>query len=237
MRGATFLSVLHALSIRNFNPRSSCEERHGKTSLLWQMAKISIHAPHARSDDAGEAGTDDHKISIHAPHARSDDPWIDALVSWTKISIHAPHARSDDILDTFGALEDTFQSTLLMRGATCRGGNDAGCEHDFNPRSSCEERLCRRHAGTAGSDFNPRSSCEERLIGRWCNERCLHFNPRSSCEERRQPAAMSCVARHFNPRSSCEERPSGVRGVSWSQANFNPRSSCEERHAEIPMRG
>ena len=115
----------------------------GATYLLCENVAghmISIHAPHARSDDAGEAGTDDHKISIHAPHARSDDPWIDALVSWTKISIHAPHARSDDILDTFGALEDTFQSTLLMRGATCRGGNDAGCEHDFNPRSSCEER-------------------------------------------------------------------------------------------------
>ena len=130
------------------------------------------------------------------------------------ISIHAPHARSD----------------------ACQPGKDYS-QVGFNPRSSCEERLCRRHAGTAGSDFNPRSSCEERLIGRWCNERCLHFNPRSSCEERRQPAAMSCVARHFNPRSSCEERPSGVRGVSWSQANFNPRSSCEERHAEIPMRG
>ena len=166
MRGATFLSVLHALSIRNFNPRSSCEERHGKTSLLWQMAKISIHAP----------------------HARSDDPWIDALVSWTKISIHAPHARSDDILDTFGALEDTFQSTLLMRGATCRGGNDAGCEHDFNPRSSCEER---------------RLSTRKRLQSSGISIHAPHARSDGFCISKRRKTA------YFNPRSSCEERLSG----------------------------
>ena len=34
------------------------------------------------------------KISIHAPHARSDAEQADALAA-TYISIHAPHARSD----------------------------------------------------------------------------------------------------------------------------------------------
>ena len=163
MRGATTDSVRfflqYKISIHAPHARSDTTLLKTYSFKTW----ISIHAPHARSDHLTNGccesltafqstllmrgatcivnvPTRDMIISIHAPHARSDDPWIDALVSWTKISIHAPHARSDDILDTFGALEDTFQSTLLMRGATCRGGNDAGCEHDFNPRSSCEER-------------------------------------------------------------------------------------------------
>ena len=57
-------------------------------------------------------------ISIHAPHARSDafrrrDERI------PRISIHAPHARSDK---------------HVMR--------DSRAGSYFNPRSSCEERLC-----------------------------------------------------------------------------------------------
>ena len=34
----------------NFNPRSSCEERHDKIADVNELAYISIHAPHARSD-------------------------------------------------------------------------------------------------------------------------------------------------------------------------------------------
>ena len=36
---------------------------------------------------------------------------------------------------------------------------------DFNPRSSCEERLEVRRRADAHLHFNPRSSCEERLDG------------------------------------------------------------------------
>ena len=212
MRGATYLLCenvaghmisIHAPHARSdwrrsfrrastsyFNPRSSCEERHGKTSLLWQMAKISIHAPHARSDDAGEAGTDDHKISIHAPHARSDAPWIDALVSWTKISIHAPHARSDDILDTFGALEDTFQSTLLMRGATPPTPTSANAVIFQSTLLMRGATMMSTRSARTSSNFNPRSSCEERrcTLGR-SSRRLTNFNPRSSCEERHSTPA------------------------------------------------
>ena len=35
-----------------------------------------------------------------------------------------------------------FQSTLLMRGATFHTFADIDTSHDFNPRSSCEERRC-----------------------------------------------------------------------------------------------
>ena len=126
---------------------------------------------------------------------------------------------------------------------------------NFNPRSSCEERLRLSCSTYSFPYFNPRSSCEERLHGRgW--QRHRHFNPRSSCEERpngRFSRAMRVY--YFNPRSSCEERrpvPSAsrhsmrfqstllMRGatrrpirVHKLERNFNPRSSCEERLAMV----
>ena len=102
---------------------------------------ISIHAPHARSDiiciavtyfflgfqstllmrGATSRRTSGFSrrlgISIHAPHARSDVFGGGAGGSAT-ISIHAPHARSD----------------ADGQSSRSRPGN-------FNPRSSCEERL------------------------------------------------------------------------------------------------
>ena len=106
------------------------------------QAGISIHAPHARSDDAIYKRPRQHGISIHAPHARSD-PATPMRTKWSFISIHAPHARSD-------------QCVFAVR-----------CfPQYFNPRSSCEERLL-RHARTgiySKTHFNPRSSCEERRL-------------------------------------------------------------------------
>ena len=102
------------------------------------MDKISIHAPHARSDVEPESTRDYIKfqstllmrgatsalhrlhtlehISIHAPHARSDST-SEFVTSLHAISIHAPHARSD-----------LKNPTLAVRRS------------NFNPRSSCEER-------------------------------------------------------------------------------------------------
>ena len=90
-----------------------------------RLNEISIHAPHARSDQAEAAERERaHQISIHAPHARSDD---EHKVQWvcTQISIHAPHARSD-------SSRNTSRAKQLY----------------FNPRSSCEER---QHASPAKS--------------------------------------------------------------------------------------
>ena len=101
---------------------------------------ISIHAPHARSDLLEQHVETVNDISIHAPHARSD--CIPTQARWESvISIHAPHARSDRALFT-------SMNTRL----------------DFNPRSSCEERLAVHFVDRACFIvyFNPRSSCEER---------------------------------------------------------------------------
>ena len=139
MRGATSVSSKHAAT-RYFNPRSSCEERHRLITQrqssthfnprssceerldpkeAHELSLISIHAPHARSDVELFQTVIGLDISIHAPHARSDArAEFDYLT--IVISIHAPHARSD---------ADCFTSVKS--------------QSNFNPRSSCEERLQR----------------------------------------------------------------------------------------------
>ena len=51
MRGATSAFLSHDLRPFHFNPRSSCEERLGRYAEHG-VRRISIHAPHARSDSA-----------------------------------------------------------------------------------------------------------------------------------------------------------------------------------------
>ena len=141
MRGATWGSVSVSGS-SDFNPRSSCEERLKVTCRMTSCGLISIHAPHARSDMQAAANKEIKAyISIHAPHARSD-------VLFRRNSGQPPKKE--------------FQSTLLMRGATRprQSGRDLrkisihapharsdsfrtghiDFQHNFNPRSSCEER-------------------------------------------------------------------------------------------------
>ena len=102
-------------------------------------------------------------ISIHAPHAGSDDLGNRICRSGRMISIHAPHAGSDQMRGLLLREHGQFQSTLPMRGATkslARRGTildisihapHAGSDlrHTF-----CT-RLCERisiHAPHAGSD-------------------------------------------------------------------------------------
>ena len=102
---------------RNFNPRSSCEERQYlrltrprtyrfQSTLLMRGATPFIRQMYSRE-----------RISIHAPHARSDCR-AGLRTAYRHISIHAPHARSDHLAYKAGGKEKQFQSTLLMRGAT-----------------------------------------------------------------------------------------------------------------------
>ena len=146
----------------HFNPRSSCEERLVIRALFDFRIRISIHAPHARSDEREkERRFLDLVISIHAPHARSDKEWAKFTGDIKK-----------------------FQSTLLMRGATSRcrcrrllqdisiHAPHARSDPMVTPRGV--ERHISIHAPHARSD---RASCRSAHKGR-------HFNPRSSCEER-----------------------------------------------------
>ena len=141
MRGATqpchqchhgYLISIHAPHARSDRHLG---DRHN------HLCHISIHAPHARSDSIAIqctccAGC----ISIHAPHARSDEEFpVKQWQQWA-ISIHAPHARSDRFSPQRGMHRVSFQSTLLMRGATLVVPQLVVVDVHFNPRSSCEER-------------------------------------------------------------------------------------------------
>ena len=141
MRGATIDFLTHNYSRYNFNPRSSCEERHRKNLSRQPSCHFNPRSScEERLDDFlveyvgirafqstllmrgatfqyARVSRHGQRISIHAPHARSD------AISWRYktmskyISIHAPHARSD-----------------LSKVAP------SASRSNFNPRSSCEER-------------------------------------------------------------------------------------------------
>ena len=205
MRGATRRQIYMLQRHRNFNPRSSCEERL-YDYVAVRSCQISIHAPHARSD-SDQMSTSKQNMIFQSTLLMRGATWAVAeRVDNGEISIHAPHARSDVSHSHLITTITIFQSTLLMRGATIFYSRSLRSSPHFNPRSSCEERPSATSTATEPSNFNPRSSCEERLATFNAISLPNYFNPRSSCEERlcRSRAAISFL--YFNPRSSCEER-------------------------------
>ena len=143
MRGATGEIIWDGAVMTVFQATLLMRGATAQRGALTLSSGISIHAPHARSDILPMSALSNLTISIHAPHARSDlGPALGGLGG--RISIHAPHTRSDH------------------RPALCTQIR----QHDFNPRSSCEERLCASpYSLFCTSYFNPRSSCEERHQG------------------------------------------------------------------------
>ena len=106
-------------------------------SPMCAPQKISIHAPHARSDEVRAAvrrfGKFQSTLLMRgATRWQSSCRWL----------LHFNPRSSCEERRLFPAclyVAYTFQSTLLMRGATQKA--PARCRnHHFNPRSSCEER-------------------------------------------------------------------------------------------------
>ena len=161
MRGATRRQIYMLQRHRNFNPRSSCEERL-YDYVAVRSCQISIHAPHARSD-SDQMSTSKQNMIFQSTLLMRGATWAVAeRVDNGEISIHAPHARSDVSHSHLITTITIFQSTLLMRGATIFYSRSLRSSPHFNPRSSCEERPSATSTATEPSNFNPRSSCEER---------------------------------------------------------------------------
>ena len=138
-RGATPMPSNKLPNVIDFNPRSSREERlppalmfqsfhqfqstlltRGATKhRLWvsQVSVISIHAPHARSDEYRQQLQSSQKAFQSTLLTRGATATESGVSYGHAISIHAPHARSDQPCSD-----------------CCRF-----CQH-FNPRSSREER-------------------------------------------------------------------------------------------------
>ena len=123
----------------HFNPRSSCEERHSGRLL---RADAGYFNPRSSCEErrlrhnGGSAGT------YFNPRSSCEERLLLLLLfhAYFIISIHAPHARSDMPTVSGLAMRLTFQSTLLMRGATRMRETRSSRSTHFNPRSSCEER-------------------------------------------------------------------------------------------------
>ena len=118
MRGATRPCRENRGADMNFNPRSSCEERPAAEAA-------DIAGTIFQSTLLMRGATPSTNLVRTEPKFQSTLLMRGATTSYwpasrpVTISIHAPHARSDDRTDT----------PAPSRGA------------DFNPRSSCEERL------------------------------------------------------------------------------------------------
>ena len=104
--------------LRNFNPHSPCGERPVCFIVSLFVLLISIHTPHAGSDDRDQSRCDDRRD--FNPHSPCGERRFRMIVRnlMTKISIHTPHAGSDADKPGICAIGIGFQSTLPMRGAT-----------------------------------------------------------------------------------------------------------------------
>ena len=79
---------------------------------------ISIHAPHAGSDDKEDEMAFIVKRFLSTLPMRGATGWLCECGRESKISIHAPHAGSDGRRKSENEPIGGFLSTLPMRGAT-----------------------------------------------------------------------------------------------------------------------
>ena len=183
-----------------------------RKTLAVCIYNISIHAPYARSDlismsvppstsfqstllmrgatSSASRSRTFSSISIHAPHARSDLPSC-PRPSYLCCNFN-PRSSCEERpshLPTFMSLHSSFQSTLLMRGAT----------RELHAIVT-SVNLISIHAPHARSDFPTQLNIllfvifQSTLLMRGATSSSRipfrrfvnYFNPRSSCEERRR---------------------------------------------------
>ena len=175
MRGATPSCLLSHHHYRHFNPRSSCEERRTRRLACVELCRISIHAPHARSDqDITDKLSRQYDISIHAPHARSDLIGLIATAIIAKFQSTLLMRGATRLPTPLPPSVIAFQSTLLMRGATSiiLGQTVGRCEFQSTllmrgatagPPFSCAYKAISIHAPHARSD--PHGEQDWRCVG------------------------------------------------------------------------
>ena len=155
-----YAAMSSQLSMSDFNPRSSCEERHFNVSIFIRHRIISIHAPHARSDQHRLAFSN-LRADFNPRSSCEERPIVSNFVG--KIS------RFQSTLLMRGATDypqpcvcaEAFQSTLLMRGAT-RYSKYAPAGQKFQSTLLMRGATRQRKERGGNPYFNPRSSCEER---------------------------------------------------------------------------
>ena len=129
----------------------------------------------------------------------------------------------------FDTSRRTFQSTLLMRGATITSWSQYEKEHISihapHARSDCVRLLSCPSPSRFQSTLLMRGATATPIL----SMALVHFNPRSSCEERPSASGHIGSAEDISihaPHARSDKTGQNLRATS---KNFNPRSSCEER--------
>ena len=128
--------------------------------ISFFIIPISIHTPHAGSDETCVLSVHESIISIHTPHAGSDGVWRKVCLGTCHISIHTPHAGSDMpecfirryfaiSIHTPHAGSDAMQAVVQMIPSISIHTPHAGSDYPvpfsvslilyFNPHSPCGE--------------------------------------------------------------------------------------------------
>ena len=92
--------------------------RPGNTKTVYDLDKISIHAPREGCDVFVPDAEGFSAISIHAPREGCDSAAPPIPLVIIPISIHAPREGCDDCGEHRYVIRERFQSTHPVRGAT-----------------------------------------------------------------------------------------------------------------------
>jgi len=128
---------------RYFNPRPSYEERLYDAIVQYPKAEFQSTPLIRGATIAGISWPSKGRISIHAPHTRSDRDTAESITS-RKISIHAPHTRSDPAKrqPQHPCADFNPRPSYEERLSTCTSLTSS--RRNFNPRPSYEERRLQR---------------------------------------------------------------------------------------------
>ena len=136
--------------------------------------------------------------------------------------------------------EQSFQSTLPVRGATVAVYAVPAYHLYFNPRSPCGERPIKSLRFFAMSYFNPRSPCGERLFQINLVHGACRFQ--STLPVRGATGASFSLVTNwldFNPRSPCGERRFmfSILTASMSISIHAPRAGSDNNGLSIKPNG
>ena len=199
----------------------------------------------------GAQGRGSKEISIHAPHARSDSFFVRKR---RRGEYFNPRSSCEErqVFISQPMRDKTFQSTLLMRGAT-GGAKKIVRNREISihaPHARSDPVTSRRPAWL--SYFNPRSSCEERPSQKRGRDRPRKFQSTLLMRGATRTGASSVtLIKRFQStllmRGATRRRVIGMpywtfqstllmrgatrpcRSPRAMTGYFNPRSSCEER--------
>ena len=272
LRGATICRAGGDRPAHNFNPRSPYGERQVfpgqkvinkefqstlplrgatmKRASRRPKSCISIHAPLTGSDPSGFLLFRNFHISIHAPLTGSDHPSSRRCWNPGDFNPRSPYGERLSSF-VFSFISSVFQSTLPLRGATCRG-LDSTCTGTFQstlPLRGATFFIGRNGTmevfqstlplrGATGLPLLPRPvasisihapltgsdvdfTVDIQLLGGFQSTLPLRGATRYSHPGRGSPP-------YFNPRSPYGERLAGQRHK-FSNPDFNPRSPYGER--------